>query len=47
MTPLLAEFAEMEREPRIPVALRDTPMPKLISGELRGKNADKFIGEAA
>jgi len=41
--PLLAELAERERESRTPVALRDTLLPELISGELRVKNAETFM----
>jgi type I restriction enzyme S subunit len=34
-------------ESRILAALRDTPLPALISGELRVKDADRFVGEVA
>ena len=37
---------EMVSESRTLVALRDTLLPKLISGELRVKDAEKFIGRA-
>lgn len=35
VTPQLAELADRKRESRTPVALRDTLLPKLMSGELR------------
>jgi len=35
-----------EREARTLAALRDALLPKLISGELRVKDAEKFITEA-
>lgn len=37
---------EMVSESRTLAALRDTLLPKLISGELRVKDAEKFIGRA-
>jgi type I restriction enzyme S subunit len=40
---LLAKIAENERESRTLAQLRDTLLPKLISGELRVKDAEKFI----
>jgi len=42
--PLLAKRAQNERESRTLAALRDALLPKLISGELRVKDAEKFIG---
>ena len=42
--PLLAKFAQGERESRTLAALRDALLPKLISGELRVKDAEKFVG---
>ncbi len=33
-----------KRESRTLAALRDTLLPKLISGELRVKDAEKFVG---
>lgn len=42
--PLLARPLACRRESRTLAALRDTLLPKLISGELRVKNAEKFIG---
>jgi type I restriction enzyme S subunit len=44
--PLLAKMAENERESRTLAALRDTLLPKLISGELRVKNGERFVREA-
>ncbi len=45
VTPLLAEFAKRERESRSPVALRDTLLPKLMSGELWVAEAERVVGE--
>jgi len=42
-SPLLAKVAENERESHTLAALRDTLLPKLISGELRVKDAEKFV----
>ena len=42
-TPLLTKFAETERESHIPVTVRDTPLPKLISGELWGKTGEPYV----
>jgi type I restriction enzyme S subunit len=42
ITPLLQRIAQNERESRILAALRDTLLPKLISGELRVKDAERF-----
>jgi len=44
---LLAKRAQNERESSTLAALRDALLPKLISGELRAKDAEKFIGRAA
>jgi type I restriction enzyme S subunit len=41
--PLLAKIAHNESESRNLTALRDTLLPKLISGELRVKDAARFI----
>ena len=41
--PLLDKMAGNERESRTLATLRDALLPKLISGELRVKDADKFI----
>jgi type I restriction enzyme, S subunit len=43
---MLARTLECRRESRTLAALRDTLLPKLISGELRLKDAEKFIGSA-
>jgi type I restriction enzyme S subunit len=42
---LLAKIAENERESRTLAQLRDTLLPKLISGELQVKDADGFLKE--
>jgi type I restriction enzyme, S subunit len=42
--PLLESLAHNERESRTIAALRDGLLPKLISGELSVKEAEKFIG---
>jgi type I restriction enzyme S subunit len=44
--PMYLKVVENERESRTLAALRDTLLPKLISGELRVKNAEKFIERA-
>jgi type I restriction enzyme, S subunit len=44
--PLLAKMAENEREARTLAALRDALLPKLISGELRVTDAQRFMAEA-
>ncbi|MDI3259361.1 MAG: restriction endonuclease subunit S [Sinobacteraceae bacterium] len=41
--PLLAKIAHDERESRTLAALRDALLPKLISGELRVKDAERFL----
>jgi type I restriction enzyme S subunit len=41
--PLLARTLECRRESRILAALRDALLPKLISGELRVKDAERFV----
>jgi type I restriction enzyme S subunit len=41
--PLLAKIAQHARESRTLAALRDALLPKLISGELRVMDADRFI----
>ncbi|HEY3216717.1 MAG TPA: restriction endonuclease subunit S [Candidatus Eisenbacteria bacterium] len=43
---LLAKMARSERESRTLAALRDTLLPKLISGELRAKDAETINGGA-
>lgn len=42
---MLADIAANERESRTLAALRDTLLPKLISGELRVKDAEAFLKE--
>jgi type I restriction enzyme S subunit len=44
--PLRRRLVTCVRESRTLAALRDTLLPKLISGELRVKDAEKFIGRA-
>jgi len=44
--PLLAKVARNERESRTLAALRDALLPKLISGELRVQDAERFVKEA-
>jgi type I restriction enzyme S subunit len=44
--PLLERTLECRRESRTLAALRDTLLPRLISGDLRVKDAEKFIGRA-
>ena len=46
VNPLLSEFAGTERESRIPVALRDSLLPKLISGALQGKAGTPYVAAA-
>jgi very-short-patch-repair endonuclease/restriction endonuclease S subunit len=43
---MLSRTLECRRESRTLAALRDTLLPKLISGELRVRDAEKFIGKA-
>jgi type I restriction enzyme S subunit len=43
--PLYLKVVEHERESRTLAALRDALLPKLISGELRVKDAEKFLQE--
>lgn len=56
--PLAAEFSQFVRpsieriiasihESRTLAALRDTLLPKLISGELRVKDGERFVAEVA
>jgi len=45
--PLLARSLECRRESRTLAALRDTLLPKLISGELRIRDAERFVAKAA
>ena len=46
LNPLLAKITQLRDESRTLAALRDTLLPKLISGELRVKDAESFIGRA-
>ena len=43
--PPLAKIAQNERESRTLAALRDALLPKLISGEIRIKDAERFLKE--
>jgi type I restriction enzyme S subunit len=45
--PLLAKIAHSDRESRTLAALRDALLPKLISGELRVKDAERFLANAS
>ena len=45
--PMYRKIVEAERESRTLAALRDTLLPKLISGDLRVKDAEKFIEASA
>ena len=44
--PIDSRIEATERESRTLAALRDTLLPKLISGELRVKDAERFVGSA-
>jgi type I restriction enzyme S subunit len=44
--PLLARMASNERESRTLAALRDTLLPKLVSGDLRLKHAERLVADA-
>jgi len=46
LSPVDSRIEVTERESGTLAALRDTLLPKLISGELRVKDAEKFIGKA-
>jgi type I restriction enzyme S subunit len=43
---MVAKIAANERESITLAVLRDTLLPKLISGELRVEDAERFIGRA-
>ena len=43
----ISKMGENEKQSRTLAALRDTLLPKLISGEVRVKDAEKFVGEIA
>jgi len=47
VTPLHAELAKRERKSLTLAALRDALLPRLISGELRVKDAQRFVEEKA
>ena len=42
---MLEKIAQNERESRTLAALRDALLPKLISGALRVKDAERFLEE--
>ena len=46
VTRRISDIAEEEGESPTRVSLRDALLPKLISGEVRVKDAEKFIGRA-
>lgn len=46
-TQIYSKLMEREHGPRTLSALRATLLPKLISGELQVKDAERFIGECA
>jgi type I restriction enzyme S subunit len=46
VTRLIADMAAGERESRTLATLRDALLPKLISGELRMKDAERMFAEA-
>jgi len=45
--PWYDRIVDAKQETRTLAALRDTLLPKLVSGELRVKDAEKFIGRVA
>jgi len=47
VAPLFSRASEAARESRTVAILRDTLLPKLISGELRVKDAERFLEKAA
>jgi type I restriction enzyme S subunit len=47
VTPLLDRVAANLRESRTLSTIRDTLLPKLLSGEIRVKEAEKLVGEVA
>ena len=44
--PIMQKIKKNDEETRTLASLRDTLLPKLISGEPRVPDAEKFIGEA-
>lgn len=47
VSPWLEKIAKNERQSRTLAQLRDALLPRLISGELRVKDAERFLGEVA
>ena len=47
MAPILKRLIQNNLESRTLAAIRDTLLPKLLSGEIRIKDAEKFVEEAA
>jgi type I restriction enzyme S subunit len=45
-SPLISRTLECRRESRTLAALREALLPKLVSGQIRAKDPDKFIGRA-
>jgi type I restriction enzyme S subunit len=45
--PMYRKVVEHERESRTLTALRDTLLPKLISGKLRVQEAERLVGACA
>lgn len=43
--PLLSKVAQNREESQALAALRDTLLPKLLSGEIRVKQAEEIVGE--
>ena len=43
--PMFAKIEENYEESRNLAALRDALLPRLVSGEVRVKDAEKFVGE--
>ena len=46
LAPIVAQMSQRRIESRTLAALRDTLLPKLISGELRVKDAARFVERA-
>jgi len=46
MAPLIAAITQRSLESRTLAAIRDTLLPKLISGELRIRDAERIVGKA-
>jgi type I restriction enzyme S subunit len=45
MAPTIDRITQLRIESRALATLRDTLLPKLISGELRVKDAERFVGK--